>query len=81
VNADRAALVALAGDCDDVRTVLAWMLALNGRLETINALVDPYEDLVTLARVFDGFDGHEVCAAMEKAFDELGLYEKALTDV
>jgi len=76
---ERAALAALAGDRDDVRTILAWVLALNGRLNTIDALADRFPDRVTLARAWDGLDGHEVCEAMEKAFDVLGLYEKAIT--
>jgi len=77
-EAEHAALVALAGDRDNVRTILAWMLALNGRLNTISNLADVFEDRIQLARAWDGLDGHEVCAAMEKAFDVLGLYEKAL---
>lgn len=77
---DRAALVALAGDRDHVNTVLAWMLALDGRLVTINKLIEERNlSLVAVARLFDGLDGHEVCDAMEQAFDVLGLYEKALT--
>jgi hypothetical protein len=36
-------------------------------------------DRPQIARAWDGLDGHEVCAAMEAAFDVLGLYETALT--
>jgi len=77
-DSDMSALFALAGDRDDVRTVLAWMLALNGRLNAIDDLASRFDDRVQLARVWDGLDGHEVCAAMEKAFDALGLYAEAL---
>ena len=79
-NAENLALVAMAGDRDNVKTILAWMLALNGRLNTINALIEEsgYSDRVQLARAFDGLDGREACDAMEKAFDVLGLYERAL---
>jgi hypothetical protein len=73
-----AALVAVAGDRDDTHTIIAWMLALNGRLNTISDLAAPFGDRVQLARAWDGLDGREVCDAMEAAFDALGLYEKAL---
>lgn len=76
---DLQALQALAGDRDDVRTVAAWMMAVNGRLNTIDNALDDADDLVSVAREFDGLDNTALCNALELAFDALEPYLKAVT--
>jgi hypothetical protein len=76
-----AAMMAAVGDRDDPKTLVAWLAAVNGRILTIDAHATRLvaeEGWVALARRFDGLDGYEVCAVLEKVFDELRLYEEAL---
>lgn len=79
-DADLAAMRALAGHRDDVRTVFAWMLALNGRLNSISNLIDEANlEAVEVARSWDGLDNSALCDALEAAFDALDPHEKALS--
>jgi len=79
-DAEQAALHALAGHRDDVRTVFGWMLALDGRLNTINDVIGAREmERVDVARAWDGLDNAALCDALEAAFDALDLHEKAIS--
>lgn len=73
-------LQALYGDRDDVRTVGAWLMAVDGRLHSLDTLMDNFDNLPDLARAWDGLDNHALCDKLEVVFDALKLYEDALKD-
>lgn len=80
------ALRALAGDRDEPRTLFAWVIAMNGRENTLQDLLVQTAALsgdennahwIAAARICDGLDIQDTVEKVEAAFDALGLVEAA----
>jgi hypothetical protein len=87
LTAAKIAMRAMTGDRDEPRTLFSWLLALNGREQTLQALVTAVAAVggtadsahwIAIARICDGLDISEIVGKVEEAFDALGLVEEAI---